>query len=92
MESEQEFLGMRLIQLANQAELLKNNEAFDLAIAALEQEVVREWVDADTVGARERAHAKINVIQDVVDRLDEIIGAGAIEQDRRDREKAKEDK
>lgn len=77
--SDDEMLGQRLITLGLQSQALKDNEAFDLAVRALEQEVIREWVTADSVGARERAHSKINVMQELVDRLDEIIGEGAME-------------
>lgn len=86
-----EDTGQRLIRLGMQAEILKNSEAFDLAVAALEQDIVAEWAQADTVGAREQAHAKISVLQEVVSRLDTIIGAAEIEKDKKDK-REKEDK
>lgn len=71
-----------IIELGRQARRLMDEPAFERAVSEVEQDIVAEWKSADMVGGREKAHAKMQVLFDLVEQLAAIYGAGLMEEEK----------
>lgn len=75
---------IKAITLGRGAERLMAEEAFEKAVERVEQDIISEWKVAETVGAREKAHARMEVLYDVVRALGAVRDDGAMEEAKED--------
>lgn len=58
---------------------LLEDDAFHEAVKRVRNDIVDGWEVAETVGERERAHAKVEVLGDIVRALSAVAGDGEME-------------
>lgn len=74
------------VRKGKNAERILDDDVFQEAVATLDANIIQEWREALTEDARERAHVKQAVLEQLVGELRSIMNDGVFEEDRRESE------
>lgn len=67
------------IRDGQQAERILNDPVFQRAVEQTEEKYVREWKTSEDPAERERLHARVNGLQDIVQQLHRIVNGATWE-------------